>query len=320
MRFEHLDLNLLVALDILLDECNITRAADRLNLSQSATSGVLRRLRLFFEDDLLVQVGRKMQPTDYALQLQQPVRDVIIKIRSSIVVPKHFDPASSKRHFRLIAADFIVTILLQDALRQIQKAAPHMTFEILSPGHASDSLFTRGEVDFLLAPQPYLIDGQPSNTLFEEDLVCVVCANKFSNLHRLNCEQYQQFGHVSVGFGSSGQLSIEEDFLRQHGIQRRIEIISSDFNTLPQLVMGTHRIATMHRRLAEYFAKHYPVRVLPTPIELPTMKEKIQWHNACENDPVHRWVKQQIITAAQALTHEETAAPTPITAAIKSIR
>ena len=84
MRFHHLDLNLLVALDVLLDEQNITRAAERLHMTQSATSGVLGRLRSFFEDELLVQVGRRMQPTPYALELASPVREVLMTIRSSI--------------------------------------------------------------------------------------------------------------------------------------------------------------------------------------------------------------------------------------------
>lgn len=94
MRFHHLDLNLLVALDVLLDEQNITRAAERLHMTQSATSGVLGRLRKYFEDDLLVQVGRSMQPTAYALELAKPVREVLLTISSSITSKPVFDPST----------------------------------------------------------------------------------------------------------------------------------------------------------------------------------------------------------------------------------
>ena len=95
MRFHHLDLNLLVALDVLLDEQNITRAAERLHMTQSATSGVLGRLRSFFEDELLVQVGRRMQPTPYALELASPVREVLMTIRSSITAFSRLHPPAT---------------------------------------------------------------------------------------------------------------------------------------------------------------------------------------------------------------------------------
>lgn len=111
MRFNHLDLNLLVALDVLLEEQNITRAAERLHMTQSATSGVLARLRTYFEDELLVQVGRKMQPTPYATELAKPVREVLLTIQSSITAKPVFDPATSKRHFRLVTSDYLISVL-----------------------------------------------------------------------------------------------------------------------------------------------------------------------------------------------------------------
>lgn len=301
MRFEHLDLNLLVALDVLLDECNITRAAERLNMTQSATSGVLRRLRTFFDDELLVQVGRKMQPTPYALELQEPVREVMLKIRSSIITKRTFDPSTSKRHFRLVSADFIITVLLRDVLRTIQKEAPGLTFEILSPFNQNELLLARGEVDLMLVPQRYTVEGHPSELLFEEEHVCVVCQDNAQVGEQITFEQYIEMGHVSVGFGSSRQLSIEDWFMKQYDVQRRIEVITSDFNTLPQLVLGTDRIATMHKRLAEYYAQYLPIRLLPTPVELPTMREQIQWHRAQQNDPLHRWVREKIQLAAAKL-------------------
>lgn len=301
MRFEHLDLNLLVALDVLLDECNITRAAERLNMTQSATSGILKRLRAFFDDELLVQVGRTMQPTPYALELQEPVREVMLKIRSSIITKRTFDPSTSKRHFRIMSADFIITVLLRDVLKEIQEEASGLTFEILSPFSQNDLLLARGEVDFMLVPQRYTVEGHPSELLFEEEHVCVVCQDNDQVGDHISFEQYIEMGHVSVGFGSSRQLSIEDWFMKQYDVTRRIEVITSDFNTLPQLVLGTNRIATMHARLAKYYAQYLPIRLLPTPVELPTMLEKIQWHRAIENDPLHRWVREKIQTAAKKL-------------------
>ena len=174
MRFHHLDLNLLVALDVLLEEQNITRAAERLHMTQSATSGVLGRLRTFFEDELLVQVGRKMQPTPYALELAQPVREVLLTIRSSITAKPVFDPSSSKRHLRLVTSDYLISVLFAQVIQKIHLQAPHITFEMISPGDNSAELLMRGEVDMMIVPERYLIDGHPSQLLFEEDHVCVV--------------------------------------------------------------------------------------------------------------------------------------------------
>lgn len=89
--------------------------------------------------------------------------------------------------------------------------------------------------------------------------------------------------------------------MKQYDVTRRIEIISNDFNTLPQLVVGTERVATMHKRLARYYAKYLPIRILPTPVELPVMNECLQWHRAMENDPLHRWVRNKLQVAAENL-------------------
>lgn len=301
MRLEHLDLNLLVALDVLLEECNITRSSERLNMTQSATSGILKRLRIYFEDDLLVQVGRNMQPTPVALELQEPVRDVMLKIRSSIVNRQMFDPSISKRHIRIVSADFAITVLLSKVILDLQHEAPGISFEILNPYQQAENMLARGEVDFLLLPERYTAKDHPSQLLFVEEHVCVVWKDNPLVGDQISFAQYIDMGHVSVGFGSKRDLSIEDWFMKQYDVQRRIEVISCDFNTLPQLVVGTNRIATMHQRLAEYYAQYLPLKLIPTPVKLPVMREHLQWHRVMENDPLHRWVREKIQAVAAAL-------------------
>lgn len=294
MRFNHLDLNLLVALDVLLEEQNITRAAERLHMTQSATSGVLGRLRAFFEDDLLVQVGRKMQPTPYALQLTGPVREVLLTIRSSIMAKPVVDPANSKRHFRLITSDYLISVLMAQVIQKIHQQAPQITFEMLTPNETAGELVSRGEVDLMIAPDRYLVEGHPSQLLFEEELVCVVCRSNTLVGDSISLEQYMSMGHISVGFGRSRTLSIDDWFMSEYGFNRCIEVITNDFNTVAQLVIGTPRIATMHRRLAELYARHLPLRVLPPPVKLPIMREMMTWHRSMEGDPMHRWLRERI--------------------------
>lgn len=298
MRFENLDLNLLVALDVLLEELNITRAAERLNVTQSAASGVLGRLRTYFDDDLLVQVGRTMQPTPFALTLQQPVREVLLTIRSSIIHRPEFDPATSKRHFRVVTSDYLVTVLLAQVLQNVYQTAPHITFEVIGPNEASDEMLGRGEVDLMIAPERYLVKGHPSQLVFEEQHVCVVCQRNALVGKTLQLEQYLELGHVSVSFGRSRVPSVEEWLMNQFGVSRRLEVITNNFNTLPQLVVGTNRIATMHTRLAYICIKRQPLRILPPPVELPPMREFMIWHRALDNDPMHRWLREQIVATA----------------------
>lgn len=301
MRFNHLDLNLLVALDVLLEEQNITRAAERLHMTQSATSGVLGRLRTYFEDELLVQVGRKMQPTPYATELAKPVREVLLTIQSSITAKPVFDPATSKRHFRLVTSDYLISVLFAQVIQKIHQEAPHITFEMLGPSDNSGELLVRGEVDLMIVPERYIIEGHPSRLLFEEEHVCVVWQGNTQVGHSLSLEQYMEMGHVSVGFGRTRHMSIEEWFMNQYGFNRRIEVVTNDFNTLPQLVVGTQRIATMHQRLANLYAQYLPLRILPPPVKIPVMFEYLLWHRSVDGDPMHRWLRERISAFIQHL-------------------
>ncbi|MGY4533205.1 LysR family nod box-dependent transcriptional activator [Pseudomonas sp. TE3786] len=294
MRFNHLDLNLLVALDVLLEEQNITRAAERLHMTQSATSGVLGRLRTYFEDELLVQVGRRMQPTPYALELTAPVREVLLTIQSSITAKPVFDPSTSKRHFRLVTSDYLISVLFAQVIEKIHREAPHITFEMIGPSDNSGELLVRGEVDLMIVPDRYILEGHPWQLLFEEDHVCVVWNGNTQVGEHLTLEKYMEMGHVSVGFGRSRHMSIEEWFITQYGFNRRLEVITNDFNTLPQLIVGTQRIATMHQRLARLYADHLPLRILPPPVKIPVMREVMLWHRSVDGDPMHRWLRERI--------------------------
>lgn len=177
MRYQHLDLNLLVALDVLLDEQNITRAAGRLHMTQSATSGVLNRLRTYFEDDLLTQVGRKMRPTPLAEELREPVRDVLMKIQTSIARRPVDEPATSKRHFRIMASDYVINVMLKDALQTVHLQAPNMTFEFFSPDAQSTGMLNRGELDIIVAPERFMAADHPAEALFDEEFVCLAWAD-----------------------------------------------------------------------------------------------------------------------------------------------
>ena len=171
MRFHHLDLNLLVALDALLTEANVSRAARQCALSQSAMSGVLARLRAHFEDDLLVQVGRKMVLTTLARSLAAPVRDLLLQAQSVAVTRATFDPSSSARQFVMMASDYVATVILADLNRALAKTAPGISVMLRplgDPRMRGD--FDDGKVDFVILPDEFLSPFHPRQRLFEVDL------------------------------------------------------------------------------------------------------------------------------------------------------
>jgi DNA-binding transcriptional LysR family regulator len=124
MRFERLDLNLLVALDSLIEEKSVTAAADAQHLTQSAMSAALNRLREYFQDSLLVPAGRKMILTPKAEELAGPVREVLMLIRSTVATPLHFDPQTSDRRFYVVSSDYVYAVLLAEALKCASREAP----------------------------------------------------------------------------------------------------------------------------------------------------------------------------------------------------
>ena len=300
MRYHQLDLNLLVALDSLLAERNITLAGRRLNLSQSAMSSSLARLRDFFGDELLVLVGRKMVPTPLGESLSGPVRRILVEIRSTIEATPAFDPATATRRFALMMSDYVATVLMTPVLRHLAKLAPGVSFEIL-PNNVPAPLdyLERAEIDFLVMPEDTLGDVHPRMRLFEDDYVCVVAAENPAIGTSLSLEQYLQLGHVVLQF-ARGRAPAVDDWLGTHLAQpRRIEVVAMNFNLLPQFIIGTPRIATIQRRIARYYEKFGALKLVETPMPIPSMVESVQWHSAFDRDPANRWLREVLRTMAQ---------------------
>lgn len=300
MRFKSLDLNLLVALDVMLDEKNITRAAERLHITQSAASGILGRLRDYFKDDLLIYVDRKMQPTPFALQLEAPVRDVLLRVQALMAPKEDFNPLLSDRKFKIIASDYIVSVLLSKVMAWASTHAPGVKFEIVGVSDQINEMLNRGEVDLLIMPDIYSPGEQPSTLLLEEDHACVVWDGNTEVGDAITLEQYLKMGHICVGFGRSGKRSIEDWLISQFGVERRIEVICNDFNTLSQVVVGTNRVVTTHRSLAELYAKYLPLRILNPPVNMPKTRMDMVWHKSKEGDIALHWLRERIVDMAKA--------------------
>ena len=301
MRFNRLDLNLLVALDALLDERKITRAAERLSLSQSAISGMLARLREYFDDELLVPVGRTLELTPLAQALVDPVRDVLLQIQSVVSINPAFDPATAQRHFKIVTSDYVIRVLLGKVIPMLEQKAPNITLEFMPQVEDSAEKLRRGEYDFLIIPEPFLASEQPRAALFEDSYVCVVWSENTLVGDSINLEQYGELGHVAVLLGWPRAPTFESRYLEAKGVRRRIQVQTSDFGSVVPVLMGSQLVATMHRRLARELALRAPLRLVEPPIEIPTVRECLQWHEYRDTDPCHTWLRERLIEAASAL-------------------
>jgi LysR family nod box-dependent transcriptional activator len=304
MRFQKLDLNLLVALDALLSEQQVTRAGERLQLSQPAMSGALGRLRAHFGDDIIMKLGRKMVLTPLAESIRKPVRDTLLLAQAVMDMRPAFEPDTSQRHFSIVASDFVDSILLGDMLRTLSITAQRIVVELLDPvgGKMVEDL-DRGDVDLLIVPAHYASNEHPKEVLFRDRLTCVIWSEHPTVRDELTLEQYLSLQHVAMNFGRARCEGLEGDFLHGLGYKREVAIWSSSFVALPHLVVGTERIATVPRLLAERVTKTLPLKMLDPPIDFPEIAEVVQWHQYRNSDPGVAWFRATLQAAASSLNN-----------------
>ncbi len=303
MRLDRFDLNLLVVLDALLEERNVTRASERLHVGQSAASGALARLREYFGDELLVPVGRRLALTPLAQSLVEPVRDTLLRARATLALKPGFDPLTAERRFAVCASDYVVTVMLAQAVQRLAAQAPGVALDLRSPPQDVVGSFERGHIDLMVMPEQYASRlDHPQQPLFNDTQVCMVWTEHAMIQDRLTMDTYMDMGHVAVRLGNERSVSFEEWFLPRTGRQRRIGCSVDNFAALPQLVIGTQRVATLHRRLAEHFARHHALRLLEAPFDMPALTEVMVWPRHLQHDPAHVWLRQQLAQTAVELT------------------
>ena len=292
MNLKGLDLNLLVALDVLLRERSITRGGERLGLSQSAMSGALGRLRDYFSDPLLVPVGRTLTLTPLAEGLSIPVARILHEIQNTISTRAQFNPAESDRRFSIMASDYAFTAFMPQLFARLEREAPGVTLQLrqLSPTWHDD--LNRGHIDFLIVPERYALPNHPQVAMFEDDFRCVAWRGNRAIGRTLSLEQYLSVGHVVVELSGVQEPSFDEWFLKSRGHLRRVEIVAPTFALVPQLVVGTRRVATIWTRLAAMATAHLPLKQLPLPVEIPSFKEVLQWPVQRDAEPGSIWMRQ----------------------------
>ena len=298
------DLNLLTALDALIKERNVTRAAERLHVTQPTMSGMLQRLRYQFDDPLLVRNGRHMELTYFGLSLIEPVKDALRGVESLIRAEPSFEARTSTRTFSLMASDYCTAIFMPRVIARLASEAPNVRLEIQSLNAPVERMLS-GELDMCISTNHVNLlrketgeDLLQSRPLFSDEFVCVVSMNHALN-EESTLDDYMSHPHVGV------QLANDIDTIiclstRRHRPQYRPAYTVADFSMIPLIVARSHLVGIVQKRLAEMAAATTPIRMLAPPFEIPSINETLLWHPRHSEEPSHAWLRQLMFDEAQA--------------------
>lgn len=231
-----------------------------------------------------------MEPTAKTMHFNRPDLNLLLALD-----PKPgFAPLRSTRHFRVIASDYTTAVVLAKAIQLIAERAPGVTVEILPPSADCSELISRDNADLMVSPVQFAANGLPGEVLLEDDYVCVAWIGNPLVGAALTREQYLELGHVCNSFGNPGGLggrSLMDMALKAANVSRRVEVWANSFESIPSLLMNTNRIATLNTRLARRYARHFPLRLVATPVDMPVLVKYMQWSKVFARDPAHLWLR-----------------------------
>jgi LysR family nod box-dependent transcriptional activator len=309
MRLSQFDLNQLVALDALLTEISVSKAGDRVFLSESAMSTALKRLRLSFRDQLLVPVGRKMILTPLARELARPVQDILLQIRAVMSMRREFNPSTSQETFSVLVSDYAGTVFGPAIVRRVALEGPNVKIKLRLVDHSWVQQLERGETDLVIVPEQFALATHPKEILFRDTYSCIVWSQNRRVKNRISQEQYMAMGHAVMEFKEERISPIDTRFLQKTGFSRRVEVTAPYFTLLPMLVVGTNRIATLHTQLAKLYAKYLDIRIIPFPFsDPPSHVSVIQYPQHLKANPAHEWFRGIVKSVSQELAEGRTKA------------
>ncbi|WP_326648071.1 LysR family transcriptional regulator [Streptomyces anthocyanicus] len=302
MNLGRLDLNLVVALRALLEERNVTRAGQRVGLSQPAMSAALARLRRHFDDDLLARVGGHYELTALGQVLLDRASTAYDLLERLFASQADFDPARESREFKLVASDYAVAVFGTELARVVHQEAPGIRLRFAqtptSVVDATDALLST--TDGLFMPHG-VISGFPATDLYQDRWVFLVADDHPSVGDRLTREDLARLPWVTY------QRTYDAPAVRQLGmlgIEPRVEVSVDSFQIMPLLVDGTRRIALIQARLARLLAPLAAVRVVEPPYEAVPLSEALWWHPVHTHDAAHIWLRETAARVGRRMTEE----------------
>lgn len=290
----HFDLNLLVVLDALLTDRSVTRAAERLQMTQPATSAALARIRRQLDDPILVRDGRTLSPTAYAESLAGPVRDMLANLEVALGSPPGFDPTTDSRVFRIAASDYAALVAVRPLLARIQATAPQIRLHVTTVSKLVPQLLMRDELDLVIAPLEVWEFPAPihNEVLFRDDFVVAAWSGNPEVGSAITGEDFSRL--PQLGYAQLGVVNFAESQLEALGIERTIEMTTQSFALAPFLIRGTRMIALIQRLLAAEVGEAAELRVVEAPFVIRPITEAVWWHPRRDDDAGHAWIRSEL--------------------------
>jgi DNA-binding transcriptional LysR family regulator len=315
VNVNRIDLNLLVYLDALLRERNVTQAAHQLNLSQPAMSNGLRRLRELFDDPLLVRTSDGMTPTERALELEPIVREVLTTIDRAVQPRSEFDPGKARRVFRIMASDYAESTLLPTVLGKLRTTAPGITLDIMTPSDVSFLDVERGKVDMVINRFDSMPQSFHQIHLWNDTFSCVLSPEN-PVLKNFTLENYLKGNHVWVSKTGMGvgvgvdpddvqRLGWVDAALNKLGKKRQIRVFTRHYQAAMTLAEQNDLIVTVPTRAALLKRNNPRVVLRDPPLEIPPLELKMAWSPLLQHNPANRWLRKLITDTARELDGQE---------------
>ncbi len=293
MDTRRLDLNLLLALDALLMENNVTRAARRLHLSQPALSARLRRLRSIFRDPLLVPAQKGMTPTQRALELREPLREALERLHAVVAERTPFDPAQAELVINIAGSDYVQCALLRPLMAALKRNAPHIrcAWRQLNPPALFDQM-ERTEIDLAIMTVNTAPAQLRSRSLFSERYVFIARRNHPRIRRSVDLDTFVELEHVVVSPRGGGFSGPTDAVLKARHRSRRVALSVATFLIVPEIVAQSDLVAVVPERLVGQHADRLLVREPPVPVAGFTMG--MVWHDRTTAHPAHRWFRETL--------------------------
>lgn len=309
MNINKIDLNLLVYLDVLLREQNVTRAANQLSITQPAMSNGLKRLRELLNDPVLVRTSDGMVPTERAKELQPTVRGILLTLEETLQPTKEFEPQESTRVFRIMASDYAASTLIPPLLKRLREEAPHTSIDIMTPSDVTFHDVENGKVDMAINRFDELPQSFHQKTVWRDSFSCLVnSANPI--IEKFNLDTYLRAQHIwvsktgfGVGVGMDPQdvqkLGWVDEALSNIGKKREISVFTRNYHVAMHLAKEEDLVVTLPTRAAELYRDNESMEILDPPFPIPALELKMIWSPLLHRDTSHNWLRQQITDISQ---------------------
>ncbi|OUS24215.1 hypothetical protein A9Q99_25075 [Gammaproteobacteria bacterium 45_16_T64] len=294
MNIKNFDMNLLRAFDALMRERNVSRAGERMSLTQPAMSNALNRLRNLLDDPVLVRTSKGMQPTPKAIGLESSIRSALSLIDQTLAPEPAFDPLTSTQTFHIATTDYVELVLLPRLIRHLKHVAPGVKIEIhaLQPDIPELQL-EEGEYDFALGRFVDLPGRLLSENWRSERLVCLVHSEHPDYGDTISESEFLQSSQIWVNGGQ--RTGLVDQWLRENNLTRNVVLTTPNFLMAPIIVAQSDLLVVTPLEVALQCIERLPLKILSLPMTLGSFEQDIIWHPFHASTLAHRWFREQLI-------------------------